>query len=126
MVGFFLFLEIIQNSQLKMSSTAASKRKRLICVSLPTKAKETAMKRQFPSAEIIVGAISCRKGISSGTREIANCLLVIPHGHGAARCEKTSSCRHIFLPWPVRISKPHPRSCLYAQPIFEINFPDPG
>ena len=46
--------------------------KRLICVSLPTKANKTALKRQFPSAEVIVAAISCHKGISSGTRDIVN------------------------------------------------------
>ena len=61
----------MQNSQFRRSSTATSKRRRLICVSSPTKANDTALKRQFPSGDVLAAAISGSKGRSSGTSDIA-------------------------------------------------------
>ena len=88
---------------------------------LVTKANDIALKRQFPSGDVRVAAISGSRGRSSGTSDIAILSVGKPTWPRSGKVLKTAFHQHIFFPKCVRILKLRPRLQLYVQSVFEIN-----
>ena len=109
----------------KMSSTATSKRKTHFRLMTPTKTNETTLKRQLPSAEVIVAAISCRKGISSSTRDIANLSFGNPTWPWRGKVQKNFFLSAYVSSTTRANSKTSSPVPVVRAPIFEINFSDP-
>ena len=95
----------MQNWQFRRSSTATSKRRRLICVSSPTKANDTALKRQFPSGDVLAAAISGSKGRSSGTSDIAILSVCKPTWPRSGKVQKNCFSLAYFFYKPRENSK---------------------